>query len=74
MVGMTIEVRSYLEKIGSRSATLRQEIILADSGKVASDALVTFVLIGKDGAAIDMMHSDIEEVRNFVGMMTSKSE
>jgi len=69
VLGMTIEVRGRLEKIGSRSATVRQEIILTDSGKVASDALVTFVLIGKNGSAINMKSSDRQEVRDFVAML-----
>jgi thioesterase-3 len=73
LLGMTVEVRGRLEKIGSRSVTVRQEIILADSGKVASDALVTFVLIGKDGSAINMMDSDIKEVRDFVAMLAGTS-
>lgn len=73
VLGTTIEVRGRIERIGSRSATLRQEIILADSGQMASDALVTFVLIGKDGAAIDMRNSDIEEVRHFVAILAATS-
>jgi len=73
VLGAMIEVRGRIEKIGSRSVTMRQEIILVDSGALASDALVTFVIIGKDGAAVNMKSSDREEVRNFVSMLSDTS-
>jgi thioesterase-3 len=67
-LGATIEVRSRIEKIGSRSATLRQEIFFADNGVMASDALVTFVIIGKDGAVVKM-DSDMEEIRAIASLV-----
>lgn len=53
-VGETLVVRSGLDRIGNKSAVLRQEIIVKDSEKVAADALVTFVLQDKSGRAVPM--------------------
>ena len=71
-LGSTIEVRSRLERIGGHSATLRQEIFLADSDQLVSDALVTFVITGKDGKALNM-NADVEEIRELMSMMKAMS-
>ena len=71
-LGSTIEVRSRLERIGGHSATLRQEIFLADSDQLVSDALVTFVITGKDGKALNM-DADVEEIRELMSMMKAMS-
>lgn len=70
--GSTIEVRSRLERIGGHSATLRQEIVLAGTDQLVSDALVTFVITGKDGKAL-RMDADVEELRELMSMMKAMS-
>ena len=71
-LGSTIEIRSHLERVGSRSAALRQKIFLADSDQLVSDALVTFVIAGKDGKALNM-DADVEEIREFLSIMKAMS-
>ncbi|HBT96301.1 MAG TPA: thioesterase [Desulfobulbaceae bacterium] len=71
-VGSTIEIRSRLDKVGSHSATLRQEIFLAGTDKLVSDALVTFVITGKEGKALNM-NADVPELRELIAMMKAMS-
>jgi len=52
--GERLLVSTGLEKIGSRSATLKQEITLKGSGDVVVDALVTFVIGDKQGKLVSM--------------------
>ena len=68
MLGMTIELRSRLERVNGRSAVMRQEITIADTGQVASDALVTFVVIDKNGRALDLRDESVEEVRELMSL------
>ena len=49
-VGETLLITTKLEKIGRKSVVLKQEMILKSSKKLAADALVTFVIGGRDGA------------------------
>ena len=49
-VGETLIVTTSVEKIGNKSAVLKQEIFLKRTGELVADALVTFVIAGKDGA------------------------
>jgi thioesterase-3 len=51
-VGETLVVTTGVEKIGNKSAVLRQEIFLKGTEKLVTDALVTFVIAGKDGAVL----------------------
>jgi len=51
-VGETLVVITGVEKIGNKSAVLRQEIFLKGTEKLVTDALVTFVIAGKDGAVL----------------------
>ena len=68
-VGATIELRGRFERISGRSGTLRQEIIIADTGQVASDALVTFVIIDKNGRVVSLKDGGSEEIREFVSLL-----
>jgi thioesterase-3 len=54
VVGETVVVTTDIEKIGSKSAVLRQEILFKKSGDVAADALITFVVIDRSGRAVAM--------------------
>lgn len=66
-VGETLVVSARLQEIGSRSAVLSQLITLKGSEVVAADALVTFVVIGKEGRALAMegdLRSEIEKLRH----------
>ncbi len=49
-VGETLLIATKLEKIGKKSVVLKQEMIFKSSKKLAADALVTFVIGGRDGA------------------------
>ena len=52
--GERLLVSTGVEKIGNRSAVLKQEIRIKDSGELAADALVTFVLSDKTGQLLSM--------------------
>jgi thioesterase III len=62
-VGAILLVSTTLEKIGNRSAVLKQEIVFKESGETAADALVTFVLGDSRGKAVMMTGDLLEEVR-----------
>ena len=64
-VGSTLLVSTMLEKIGSRSAVFKQEIVFKGSGEIAADALVTFVFSGKSGKAVTMTGDLLEELVTF---------
>ncbi len=53
-VGETLVVSTLLDSIGKRSAILKQEILIKETGKVAADALITFVVTDKSGRAVSM--------------------
>lgn len=53
-VGETIIVTTRLEKVGNRSAVLKQEVLLKESKEVAADALVTYVITDRSGRALAM--------------------
>lgn len=48
-VGETLLVRMNVEKIGRKSAVLKQEIVLKKTKQIAADALVTFVIRDREG-------------------------
>lgn len=50
--GERLLVSTLLEKIGSRSATLKQEIRLKNGGDLVVDALVAFVIADKSGKLV----------------------
>ena len=49
-VGETLLITTTLEKIGKKSAVLKQEMFFKSTKMLAADALVTFVIGGRDGA------------------------
>ena len=49
-VGETLLLTTRLEKIGNKSAVLKQEMVLENTNKIAADALVTFVIRDDNGA------------------------
>jgi len=49
-VGETVVVTTKLEKIGNKSAVLKQNMLLKGTNEIVADALVTFVIGGQDGA------------------------
>ena len=61
-VGATLAVLTTLEKIGSRSAVFKQEIVFKGSGEIAADALVTFVLRDSSGKAVAMTGDLLKEL------------
>ena len=52
--GERLVVTTDLEKIGSRSATLKQEIRRKETGDMVVDAMVTFVIGDKNGNLVSM--------------------
>lgn len=64
-VGATLVVMTMLEKIGSRSAVFKQEIVFKESGETAADALVTFVFADKSGKAVVLTGDLLHELAKF---------
>jgi thioesterase-3 len=65
-VGETLAVGTNLEKIGNRSVVLKQEILIKNSGEIAADALITFVIADHSGRAMTMegeVRAEIEKLR-----------
>ncbi len=62
MVGATLVVTTRLEKIGTKSVVLNQEILLKETGDIAADAMVTFVVTDKSGRAVKMEGDVLKEV------------
>lgn len=62
-VGETILVSTVLEKVGTKSAVLRQEIVLEVTGEIVADALVTFVIGDSTGKAVVMEGAVLREIR-----------
>ncbi len=65
-VGETVVVSTVLDNIGRRSVVLKQEILFKETGDVAADALITFVISDKSGKAVSMegdMLKEIEKLR-----------
>lgn len=60
--GERLQVSTALEKIGSRSATLKQEIRLKHTGDIVVDASVTFVIADKNGKLVRMDEDITEEL------------
>ena len=52
MVGAVLQGYTEIERIGNKSGVLSQKLVFKDSGVVAADALVTFVLTDRGGRAI----------------------
>lgn len=54
-MGQTLEIDTYLSRIGEKSAVFHQEITLAGSEKVIADADITFVVLNqKTGKAVSI--------------------
>ena len=51
-VGETVLVSTEIDKIGNKSAVLLQKIVLKETGEVAADALITFVISDRSGRAV----------------------
>lgn len=61
-VGETLVVTTKLHEVGNRSACLKQEIVVKDSGEPAADALVTFVIADKSGRAVKLEGAVLNEL------------
>lgn len=71
-VGEAVTVSTGIEKIGTRSVVLKQEVRFKSSREVAADALVTFVIIDRGGKAVEIAGEILEEVKHF-GKITEPS-
>lgn len=61
-VGETVVVSTVLDNIGRRSVVLKQEILFKETGDVAADALITFVISDKSGKAVSMEGDMLKEI------------
>ena len=61
-VGVTLLMETSLEKIGNRSGVLLQKLLFKETGQVAADALVTFVITDSSGEAVSMTGKILEEI------------
>lgn len=61
-VGETLNVTTRMEKIGNRSAVLKQKILLKETKDVAADALITFVIADGSGRALSMDGEILREI------------
>lgn len=61
-VGAVLLVTTDIEEIGNRSVVLKQQILYKETKEVAADALITFVISGKNGKAVTMEGSIREQI------------
>lgn len=61
-VGVTLVMETSLEKIGNRSGVLLQKLQFKETGQVAADALVTFVITDRSGEAVSMTGEILAEI------------
>ena len=64
VVGETVVVTTDFEKVNTKSAVLKQEILFEKTREVAADALVTFVVIDKSGGAVPMEGELLKELQS----------
>lgn len=62
-VGVMLVMETSLEKIGNRSGVLQQKLLFKETGQVAADALVTFVITDSSGEAIPISGKILEEIK-----------
>lgn len=67
-VGTRIAVATRVEQITNRSMVLKQEVLIKDTKEVAADALVTYVVLGKDGRAMAMEGELLTELSKLGGV------
>ena len=67
-VGTRIVVATRVEQITNRSMVLKQEVLIKDTKEVAADALVTYVVLGKDGRAMAMEGELLTELSKLGGV------
>jgi thioesterase III len=67
-VGTTILVTTKVEQVTTRSMILKQEVLIKGSMEVAADALVTYVVLGKDGKAMEMEGELLAELSRLGGI------
>lgn len=65
-VGETVVVTTAIEKINTKSAVLKQEILFKETREVAADASITFVIIDKSGKSV-VLEGDIRNELEFLG-------
>lgn len=63
-VGETVLVSTRLEKVGTKSAVLLQEIVMKDSKEIAADARITFVVSDRSGRAVVLEGDVLQQIEN----------
>lgn len=66
-LGDVLEVRSTLAVLRSRSGTFRQEIVFIESGEIAADADVTFVIVDSTTGRAAPIKGNIREALSSLG-------
>lgn len=61
-VGEVLLMETNLEKIGNRSGVLLQKLLVKETGQVAADALITFVIADSAGVAVPLTGKILEEI------------
>lgn len=61
-VGEVLVVSTELNEIGNRSASLKQQILFKESGEIAAEAIVTFVIMNKSGKVVAIEGKILEEL------------
>ena len=65
ITGMTCAACSTrLEKVGTKSAVLLQEIVMKDSKEIAADARITFVVSDRSGRAVILEGDVLQQIEN----------
>ena len=65
MVGAVLQGYTAIERIGNKSGVLSQKLVFKDSGAIAADALVTFVLTDGSGRAVHLSRELLAEWLQF---------
>jgi len=73
VVGDQLLVTTDLEKVNTKSAVLKQEILFKETHDVAADALITFVFIDKSGRAVPMEGDLLGELQFLKGEKDAQS-
>lgn len=72
-VGEILQVATCLDKVGRKSAVLRQEIVLKTSRELVADALVTFVIMDGGKKAVVMENEVLRQILKLDRAGTAKT-
>ncbi len=73
-VGEILQVATSLDKVGRKSAVLRQEIVLKTSKELVADALVTFAIMDGSKKTVVMENEILREILKLDSAGTAKTD